>query len=217
MILEPLLFAIFNDRMGQLMEELENQPAPQANKNPRQEALRFIWETAKVIIIALAIIIPLRYFIIQPFFVKGASMENAFDDGDYILIDEISYRFAEPQRGDVVVFRFPQDRSEFFIKRIIGLPQDTVEIKNNKVIIHNSVYPNGFALDERYLARGQQTLGDLNVKLGPNEYFVLGDNRLRSSDSRRWGSLNRSLITGRVFFRAWPVNKFGGIPPTKYQ
>ena len=201
------------------MEKTEPQPTAQPSEPrfyPRQGALAFIWETVKIVVISLAIIVPIRYYLVQPFFVKGASMEPSFDDGNYILIDEISYRLGEPKRGEVVVFRFPEDPSQFFIKRVIGLPEETVEIKNDKVIIHNKQQPGGFVLNENYLESGQHTLGDTRFKLDPNEYFVMGDNRLRSSDSRRWGPLNRSLITGRVFFRAWPVNEFGAIPSANY-
>lgn len=197
-------------------EELDPRPNQEPKKNSRQEALAFIWETVKVVVISLAIIVPIRYFLVQPFFVKGASMEPTFEDNNYILIDEISYRFRDPTRGDVVVFRFPEDKSQFFIKRIVGMPEETVEIKNDQVIIHNKQNPGGFTLNEGYLDKGQHTMGDLRIKLDPNEYFVLGDNRLRSSDSRRWGQLNRSLITGRVFLRAWPINEFGGIPAPEY-
>ncbi len=191
---------------------------PKPNVSPRREALAFVWETVKVVVISLAIIIPIRYFLVQPFFVKGASMENTFEDGDYILIDEISYRFRNPDRGDTIVFRFPEDQSQFFIKRAIGLPNETLEIKDDKVIIYNKQKPQGFVLDESgYLMPGQSTLDNMRIKLDPNEYFVMGDNRLRSSDSRRWGPLNRSLITGRVFFRAWPFNKGRIFPEVKYQ
>ena len=143
-------------------------------------------------------------------------METTFEDGNYILIDEISYRFRDPERGEVVVFRFPEDKTQFFIKRIVGLPEETVEIKNDQVIIHNKQHPEGFALNESYLSDGQHTIGDFRFKLDDNEYFVLGDNRLRSSDSRRWGPLNRSLITGRVFLRAWPLNEFSTVPDVNY-
>lgn len=197
------------------MPELEPQKQDN-NISMRREAVAFIWETVKVVVISLAIIIPVRYFLVQPFFVKGASMENTFEDGDYILIDEISYRFNDPQRGDILVFRFPEDHAQFFIKRIIGLPGETVEIKNDRVKIYNLQHPGGFVLDEPYLASGQHTLGDLRVKLDSNEYFMLGDNRLQSSDSRRWGPLNISLVTGRVFLRAWPVNKFEVIKHQDY-
>lgn len=181
-----------------------------------QEILAFIWETIKLVIISLVIILPVRYFLVQPFFVKGASMENTFHDGNYILIDEISYRLKDPQRGDIIVFRYPNDPSQFFIKRVIGLPEDTVEIKDNTVTIHNKQHPEGFLLNEPYLSPEQVTLGNIKITLGDKEYWVMGDNRLRSSDSRSWGTLNRSLITGRVFFRAWPLANFGAFPKITY-
>lgn len=186
------------------------------NLAPKNELLVFVWETIKVVVISLAIILPIRYYLVQPFFVKGASMEPNFEDGDYLLIDEISYRFNEPIRGDVIVFRFPEDRSQFFIKRIIGLPGETIEIKNNRVIIYNTKSSEGFALAENYLDQSQETLGNMLVRLDGNEYFVLGDNRLQSSDSRRWGPVNRTLITGRALLRAWPFNKFDKIESVIY-
>ena len=189
---------------------------PEIKKSRRNEAVAFIWETVKIIIIAAAIVIPVRYFLVQPFIVNGASMEDSFHDGDYVLIDEISYRFREPERGDVVVFRFSRNMSQFFIKRIIGLPGETVEIKGDKVIIFNDNNPDGILLEESYLSSGQHTGGDLKMKLGQNEYFVLGDNRLNSFDSRRWGAVDRSTITGRVFLRAWPFDMFGTVPEVDY-
>ncbi len=185
-------------------------------KTSRNEILAFIWETIKVVVISLAIILPIRYYLVQPFFVKGASMEPGFEDGDYLLIDEISYRFSEPVRGDVIVFRYPEDRSQFFIKRIIGLPSETVEVKNNKVMIYNSESTDALVLTENYLDSSQQTLGNLLVRLDDNEYFVLGDNRLASSDSRRWGPVNKTLVTGKVLLRAWPFTKFDKILTPTY-
>lgn len=172
-----------------------------------RETLVFIWETVKIVIISLAVIIPIRYYLVQPFFVKGASMEENFHDGDYLLIDEISYRFSQPRRGDVIVFRYPENRSQFFIKRIVGLPNETIEIKNDKIIIYNSEFPEGFPLQEEYLASYQETVGNLFVKLDRDDYYALGDNRLQSSDSRRWGALDKSFITGRAFMRLWPISK----------
>ena len=197
-------------------KQTESIDTPEIKTRPRQEALAFIWETVKIVVISLAIIIPVRYFLVQPFFVKGASMEQTFTDGNYILIDEISYRLENPQRGDVIVFKYPLDTTQFYIKRVIGLPGETVEIKNNQVIIYNQDHKNGLTLSEKYLEPGQLTLGDAKVKLEANQYFVMGDNRLRSSDSRRWGTVDRSLITGKVFFRAWPINEFGGFAKVNY-
>ncbi len=190
-------------------------PEPQEH-TALQELLAFVWETVKVVVISLAIIIPIRYFLVQPFFVKGASMEDTFHDGDYIMIDEISYRFRDPKRGDILVFRYPEDTTQFFIKRLIGMPGETIQVKDNTVTIFNKEFPTGTILNELYISLQQVTLGDLRIKLDDNEYFVMGDNRLRSSDSRSWGTLNRSLVTGRVFFRAWPLSKFGRFQDPAY-
>lgn len=181
-----------------------------------REVLAFFWETFKIVVISLVIIIPIRYYIVQPFFVKGASMESNFQDGDYLFVDELSYQMGDPERGDVVVFRYPLDQSQFFIKRIIGLPSETIEIKEGKVIIYNKLNPEGFTLNEPYLDVGQETQGVFRTKLDGNEYFVLGDNRLRSSDSRVWGPLNRSLVTGKAFIRLWPFSKVAKIPSVAY-
>ena len=195
-----------------------NEEEPQISQisNVKSEVLIFIWETIKVVVISLAIILPIRYYLVQPFFVKGASMEPNFEDGDYLLVDELSYRFYAPERGDVVIFRYPLDQSQFFIKRIIGLPSETIEIKDNTVTIYNKNKPEGFILKENYLAIEQKTFGSSVAKLDDNEYFVLGDNRFQSSDSRRWGMVNRSLITGKAFLRPWPVTKTIKVPSVNY-
>ncbi len=165
--------------------------------------LIFLWEMSKIIIIALVIVIPIRYFLFQPFFVKGQSMEPNFENGDYLIIDEITYRFHNPQRGDVVVFKYPNDTSQRYIKRIIGLPGETIEIKNGKVAIFNK--EGNQLLDEStYLTPLILTAGDMQITLAEDKYFVLGDNRIASSDSRSWGLLPREDIIGRVFLRAWP-------------
>ncbi len=134
-------------------------------------------------------------------------MESNFEDGDYIFVNELAYEIGDPERGDVVVFRYPLDHSQFFIKRIIGMPGETVEVKDNKVIIRNAAHPNGMVLPEAYLDASQQTTGDQRVKLDDNEYYVMGDNRMRSSDSRRWGAVNKSLITGKASLRLWPLSR----------
>ena len=188
------------------------------SSNERSEALLFFWEVAKAIIISLAIIIPVRYFLVQPFFVKGPSMQSTFQDGDYVLIDEISYRFQAPERGDVVIFIAPNEPDEHYIKRIIALPGETIQVRDNQVIIFNKKNPKGFALDESgYLDSNQITRGELTQKLDGDDYFVMGDNRLHSSDSRVWGLLNHKLITGRVFFRALPLAKIETFGSVEYQ
>jgi signal peptidase I len=163
----------------------------------------FIWEILKIVIIALLIVIPIRYFLFQPFFVKGQSMEPNFENGDYLIIDEISYRFGSPQRGEVVVFKYPQNPSLRYIKRIVGLPGETIAIEAGSVIIFNE--EGSQILDESaYLPVSYQTPGDVRFSLDEDEYFVLGDNRTSSADSRRWGPLPEENIVGRVLFRAWP-------------
>lgn len=160
-------------------------------------------ELLKVVVISLIIIIPVRYFVLQPFFVQGASMEPNFYDHEYLVIDEISYRFKEPQRGEIVVFRYPNDPRQYFIKRIVGLPNETLEIKDNAVFI------NSLRLDESsYLGAGTNTFGNLYIKLGPDQYFLLGDNRNFSLDSRSFGPVDRRLMVGRAWFRGWPFTKF---------
>ena len=135
-------------------------------------------------------------------------MEPVFSDGDYLIIDEVSFRFREPDRGEVIVFRFPQAPSQFYIKRVIGLPGETVEIRDGKVRIYSAGDPSGFFLPEPYLAPGERTDGDLSVKVGQDEYFVLGDNRQASYDSRRWGMVPKIDIIGRVWVRPWPIPHF---------
>ncbi len=177
----------------------------------------FVWEITKITVITLAIVIPIRYFLVQPFFVKGASMEPNFEDGQYLVIDEISYRFNQPQRGDVVVFRYPPDPSQFFIKRVIGLPGETVEIADNQIKIYNEAHPLGFVLDEsNYLIPSITTQGNVKEKIGSDQYFVLGDNRQASFDSRRWGLVPAANITGRVWLRAWPMNLFHAYSAPQY-
>ena len=163
----------------------------------------FVWEILKIVILALVIVIPIRYFLFQPFFVRGQSMEPTFENGDYLIIDEISYRLRDPQRGEVIVFQYPNDPSQRYIKRIIGLPEETIEIKEGKIIIYDQF--GGQILNEsEYLPVSVSTPGDLKITLTEDEYFVLGDNRSASSDSRRWGPLSENYIIGQVFMRAWP-------------
>jgi len=166
-----------------------------------KKILLFVWETAKIVIVSLAIIIPVRYYLVQPFFVRGASMEPNFDNGQYLVINEIGYRIDQPKRGDVVVFNYPLDESQYYIKRIIGLPNEKIEIKDGAVFI------NDVALDESlYLPETIFTRGDMAVNLKNREYFVLGDNLQASSDSRQWGILPAKNIVGQVWLRAWPLN-----------
>jgi signal peptidase I len=184
----------------------------------------FLWEVVKVFCWALIIIVPIRVFLFQPFFVQGASMEPNFKDGDYLVINEFGYKqtdvsfkdvhfftvgsFKNLSREDVVVFRYPRDPKQFFIKRVIGLPGEKVSVENGKVTIFNEQNPDGLILNESaYLPATLLTSGALTMTLGSEEYFVLGDNRQASHDSRAWGPLPSNDIVGKVLIRAWPISK----------
>jgi len=168
----------------------------------------FVIEVVKIVVISLVIIVPIRYFLIKPFYVSGASMEPTFYDHEYLVIDEISYRFHDPDRGDIVVFRYSEDTSQYFIKRIIGLPGETVEISNGEVMIYDEEKNQGQTINEsEYLDKGIITSGDILVHLKDGEYFMLGDNRPYSLDSRRIGTIDREDIVGKTWIRAWPFHK----------
>lgn len=183
------------------------------NKKNIKKVLVFLVEIVKIAVIAAVIVIPIRYYLFQPFFVRGQSMDPNFENGDYLIIDEITYRFKGPERGEVVVFKYPYDTSQRFIKRIIGLPGETVEIKEGKITIYNNF---GFvSLDESGYIE-DFTEGDLKIKLSNNEYFVMGDNRNSSYDSRRFGPITNDYIIGRVIFRAWPFDSFSAFERPMY-
>jgi signal peptidase I len=181
-----------------------------------KKTLSFVLEIAKIVIVALAIVIPIRYFLFQPFFVKGESMQPNFQNGDYLIIDEISYRFREPERGEVIVFKYPQNESQLFIKRVIGLPGEKVEINDNQIKI---TQVNGQLLDLKEISNlpsSIETSGNINITLENGQYFVLGDNRQFSYDSRRFGVVNRNEIIGKVFLRALPFSALGVFKTPEY-
>ena len=194
-----------------------------AEKNSSYGVGGFLLELIKIVFWAFLIIAPVRIFLFQPFFVQGASMEPTFENNQYLIVNELGYKktevgvpgksffYVEPfkklKRGDVIVFRYPKNRSQFFIKRIVGLPGEKIEVKDSRVTIYNSENPQGSVLDEKnYLPESTRTSGDLILKLNENEYFVMGDNRMFSSDSRYWGPVSSSDVIGKVLLRAWPLD-----------
>ncbi len=179
-----------------------------------KDFLSFLLETIKIVILAIIIVFPIRYFIFQPFFVQGMSMEPNFFNSDYLIVDEITYRFRDPKRGEVIVFKYPQSPTQRYIKRIIGLPGETVIIKNGQITIING--NEKFVLDESRYLSDSYTSGEIKASLSENEYFVLGDNRAFSSDSRRWGSLSKEFIVGKVYLRAWPFTALAKIEAPTY-
>lgn len=193
---------------------MEEENIENIDSNNKESFWKFFWEVAKIIIIAAVVVIPIRYFLFQPFFVRGQSMDPNFENGDYLIIDELSYRFRAPERGEVIVFKYPVDPSNRFIKRIIGLPGETVEIKDNQITIY--LEDKTMILNENYLSDDLSTSGEIVVELKAEEYFVLGDNRPYSFDSRRFGPLHKSFITGKVLLRAWPIDSVSIIKQPSY-
>ncbi len=177
----------------------------------------FSFDTIKIIVISLIIIIGIRSFVMQPFFVNGQSMEPNFYDGDYLIVNEIGYRFDDPKRGDVVIFHYPNDPRQFFIKRIIGLPGEKIEIRDNKITIYNKERPDGFTLNELYIPKNIVMSKSHSQELKNDEYYVLGDNRIASSDSRVWGVLERRHIVGKAWIRAWPFGAFSVFEGVEYE
>lgn len=194
------------------------------------------WDIIKTIVGVGVFVILFRFFILQPFYIIGNSMLPDFENGEYLFINELSYHFTEPARGEVVVFRYPDASCKVFvednkiiktivqgpctsyIKRVIGLPGETVIVNSGKVTIINDENPNGFTLTEDYIEQGVTTLGNVNMTLGEDEYFVLGDNREpnASSDSREWGPLNRDYIIGKAWLRLLPLDKINLIIRADY-
>ncbi|HLD27266.1 MAG TPA: signal peptidase I [Patescibacteria group bacterium] len=205
---------------GESSEDKEEIFQDPIGQQERGAGLRKFWsyffEIVKIFIISLLIIVPVRMYVIQPFIVDGDSMEPNFHDGEYLIVDEISYRFKEPNRGEVIIFHPPQDPQNYYIKRIIGLPGETVELTDGRIIIYNGQYPAGEQLDEsQYLVKSR--INEIaKVELGENEYYVVGDNRNNSLDSRRFGAIQFANIRGKALLRAFPFNKLAILKSPEY-
>ena len=187
--------------------EESSEAKQEKREHPLTEIIRFA-------IIALIIVVPIRWFVAQPFIVSGASMENTFQHNEYLIVDQLTYQFETPERGDVVIFKYPRDPDKYFIKRIIGVPGDTIEIDGDVVTIHNASYPDGLTIDEPYVKQMEKKTF-LTETLSEKEYFVMGDNRDASSDSRMWGVLQEESVVGRAFLRLFPFSRAGVFPGTE--
>lgn len=197
-----------------------NSTLPQTNERERKNPTRgndheeregFVSEIVRFTLISIAIILPIRTFIAQPFIVSGSSMYPTFESGEYLIVDQLSYRLHQPERGDVVIFRYPRNPSEFFIKRIVGLPGETVDVGPNGVFITAPDSDTTTKLDESYLSV-LPSRDHFEQALGADEYFVMGDNRDKSSDSRYWGALPSDNIVGRAWLRLFPFNRVNLLP-----
>lgn len=194
----------------ELEKDLIGKPPEEKTAENKESDKQSFWEMVRFALIAVAVVIPIRIFIAQPFIVSGSSMVPTFEDGQYLVVDEISYRLGDPERDDVIIFRYPNDTKKFFIKRIIGLPNETVEIKGNDVTIINEEHPEGLKLEQPYVKNASSN--NSRFELNDDEYFVMGDNRSASSDSRYWGAVPRKLLIGKAFLRLFPLNKINLLP-----
>lgn len=204
--IKPLALEKYETEVYDVDEELN--PALRTrtkDKNHHKDGISW-----KFIFLIIVILLPIRLFVAEPFLVYGSSMEPNFDTGDYLIVDEISYKMGNPKRGDVVVLRPPTDETKHFIKRIVGLPNETIEVEGDQVKIYNSTKPNGFILKEPYLKFKSDKEAKYTLK--DDEYFVMGDNRTVSYDSRSWGPLTRDHITGKAFLRLYPFNSISILP-----
>jgi signal peptidase I len=179
-----------------------------SQENPSEQSKDFWKELLKLVLLAAIIVIPFRLYIAQPFIVDGASMDPTFATGQYLIVDELTYHFHAPMRGSVLIFKYPLDTSKYFIKRVIGLPGETVTIKSGAVTV---IEPDGskLTLDEPYVKMTKSET-EAFKQLGPNEYFVMGDNRYGSADSRLWGPVPSEDIIGRPIIRVWPPTLWPG-------
>lgn len=197
-------------------------PALQPEHSKASDFWRFTFELIKTAIIVGVLAYLLRLFVLQPFIVEGSSMQPEFQTNDYLLVDKFSYYIHEPKRGDIIVFRYPFNPTVNYVKRIIGLPGERVLVDKGKITIFSDAYPDGRRLTEPYLTENEATLlpsGAVRSEyVVPNDkYFVLGDNRGASSDSREWGFLPQEEVVGRVIIQAFPLGKFHYISSTLYQ
>jgi len=204
-----------NEKIDQPQSESLNNINPGGN-NKVISFFSFLFDLLKTFVIVALVAFAIRYFVIQPFVVDGDSMLPTFINNEYLIAEKISYDFKNPSRGDVAIFRYPKNPEIIYIKRIIGLPGETVEIKNNSVYIADSTESQAKKLSESYLSTVSKTYiysesekdQEYKVALKENEYFVMGDNREHSSDSREWGVLPRTNIVGRVWITVTPLENF---------
>ncbi len=176
----------------------------------KENILQTAREYALLIGTSLLMVFFVRTFIAQPFVVNGSSMEPTFHTNEYLIVDQLSYEISEPHRGEVIIFKYPLIPSRFFIKRVIALPGETIRIKGTKVEIKEIGAADFYTLDEPYIEFEKES--DVEITLANDEYFVMGDNRLASLDSRSWGPLKKSFVVGKAFVRLFPPSKIDFLP-----
>jgi signal peptidase I len=205
------------------MEEQEHSTSPEIKPRqaPKEDFWSFTAELIKTAVIISFLAYVIRIFVLQPFIVEGLSMYPQFKTSDYLLVDKVSYRLSPPHRGDIVVFKYPGDPSINYVKRVIGLPGEKIHIENGHVTVINIAHPQGELLNELYVSSGNLTSTSTGPKadytVPSNNYFVLGDNRQASSDSREWGFLPSEDLIGRVLVQAFPLNRISIITHADYK
>jgi len=183
----------------------------------------FLLDTLEIITTAFAIFVVLFLFIVQIHEVNGDSMLPNFHNGEYVLTDKLTYKFREPQRGEIVIFKAPPRPRDEYIKRLIGLPGERIKIQDNQIIIYNDGHPEGFILHEDYLENGIVTQGKSAIPpntvftIPDGNYLVFGDNRENSSDSRHWGPVPKSMLVGRAVIRIWPPTALSVVKHAEYE
>lgn len=204
-----MLVYLTNISMTPEIEEIPND----SEQGVASKIASFFLELIKIALLAGLTIGLVRYFLFKPFYVKGQSMEPNFYEHDYLIIDEISYRFRTPVRGEIIVFRSPVNE-DYYLKRVVGLPGERVKIEDNKIVIFNLENPQGLVVNETYL--NESTVGSVNITLTNDQYFVMGDNRDASYDSRRFGPIEKNAIVGKVWLRGWPFNRLSTFSSPSY-
>src|SRR3989338_784001 len=188
---------------------MEPQEIPETKDGKTPQKKNSFWDTVRFVLISLVLVLGFRYFVAQPFIVSGDSMVPTFNNGEYLIVDELSYLFEKPSRGDVIIMRYPLDPNKFFIKRIIGLPGETLNLEGEKIIV-TTTEGASIVLDKPYVQN--QRSDSITVTLSDTQYYVLGDNRGASSDSSRWGPLPAANIIGRPLLRLIPLSRMAWIP-----
>jgi len=176
----------------------------------------FFLDIIETVVLALAIFVIIYLFLLQPHQVRGNSMYPNFHDNEYLLTDKLSYRLGEPGRGDVIVFKAPKNQEYDYIKRIIGLPGEEIEIRNGKLYINDKLLEESYLPAEYITSGGNFWREGLEAPVPEGQYFVMGDNRSHSSDSREWGTVPLENIIGKAWLRYWPFNKLGLVREVKY-
>ena len=200
----------------------DNQASPREKKSGKSSGTHAVREWVLTLAAALVVAWIIRSTVIEPFVVVGASMDPTFSTGQFLLVDRLTYDFKAPQRDDVIVFKYPNDPSQDYIKRIIGLPGETVIIRDGGVSIEaptagGAASSTPVALNEPYIDPSHASHDDLTVTLDSSHYFVMGDNRAESSDSRVWGPLPAGLIIGRPLVRLMPLSGLAILPGVYHQ